>query len=36
MSPIRDAHVRVQTIKKLIAKSRTRRAPAAFARVPRR
>ena len=33
MSPIRDAHVRVQTIKKVIAKSRTRRAPAAFARV---
>ena len=33
MSSIRDSHVRVQTIKKLIAKSGKRRAPAAFARI---
>ena len=33
MSSIRDSHVRVQTIKKLIEKSGKRRAPAAFDRV---
>jgi CHAD domain-containing protein len=33
MSSIRDSHVRVQTIKKLIEKSGKRRTPAAFARV---
>ena len=33
MSSIRDAHVRVQTIEKLIDKSGKRRAPAAFTRI---
>jgi CHAD domain-containing protein len=33
MSPIRDSHVRVQTVDKLIASSKTRRPPAALARV---
>ncbi len=33
MSSIRDSHVRVQTIEKLIVKSGKRRAPAAFARI---
>ena len=33
MSSIRDSHVRVQTIKKLIEKSGKRRTPAAFTRV---
>jgi CHAD domain-containing protein len=33
MSSIRDSHVRVQTIKKPIAKSGKHRAPAAFARI---
>ena len=33
MSSIRDSHVRVQTIKKLIAKSGKHRAPAAFGRI---
>jgi N-methylhydantoinase B/oxoprolinase/acetone carboxylase alpha subunit len=33
MSSIRDSHVRVQTIKKLIEKSGKGRTPAAFARV---
>ena len=33
MSPIRDSHVRVQTIEKLTVKSGKRRAPAAFARI---
>ena len=33
MSSIRDSHVRVQTIKKLTAKSGKHRAPAAFARI---
>jgi CHAD domain-containing protein len=33
MSSIRDAHVRVQTIEKLTAKSGKRRTPAAFARI---
>ena len=31
MSPIRDSHVRVQTIEKLTVKSGKRRTPAAFA-----
>ena len=34
MSPIRDSHVRVQTIEKLTVKSGKRRTPAAFARIP--
>jgi CHAD domain-containing protein len=33
MSPIRDSHVRVQTIEKLTVKSGKRRTPAAFARI---
>ena len=33
MSSMRDSHVRVQTIKKLIAKSGKHRAPAALARI---
>ena len=33
MSPIRDSHVRVQTIEKLTVRSGKRRAPASFARI---